>query len=208
MGIEGSIVGGGAGGAPISMELLQLIAADPVEFQRRMSLVEQSKKDFDEQLRKNQLVGDILALRKEASAAVDKANSALESAKNAVATLLSDSKDKSDKLIAAATAKAEGILEDATVEAVNTKFAADVILTKAKERAAAVKSREDDAAAMMKDAEAKYAAIEPDQKAFQEGLLKATAAVGEANQTKADYMAKCASLDAVAKQIAKALGGG
>jgi hypothetical protein len=207
MGIEGGVVGGGAGGAPVSMELLQLIAADPVEFQRRMALIEQSKKDFDEQLEKNQIVGDILALRKEASAAVDKANSALESAKNAVATLLSDAKDKADRLVADAVASGDRILTAATVEATDEKAAAAAILSEAKAKAAAVKAREDEAAATMKDAEAKYAAIEPDRKMYQEGALKAAIAVEEANQAKADYEAKCASLDAVAKQIAKALSG-
>jgi hypothetical protein len=207
MGIEGGVVGGGAGGAPVSMELLQLIAADPVEFQRRMALIEQSKKDFDEQLEKNQIVGDILALRKESSEAVDKANSALETAKNAVATLLSDAKDKADRLVAEAVFKAEGIVREASAEAAEHCAAAEAILSNAQEKAAAVKAREDEAAAMMKDAEAKYAAIEPDRKMYQDGAFKAAVAVEEANQAKADYEAKCASLDAVAKQIAKALSG-
>jgi hypothetical protein len=207
MGIEGGIVGSGAGGAPVSMELLQLIAADPAEFQRRMALIEQAKKDFDEQLEKNNLVGDILALRKEAAAAVDKANSALENANNAVATLLSDAAAKADRLIAAAQAKAEGIVNDATTEAEEQRAAAKAVLSDALEKAAAVESREAAAEATMKDAEAKYASIEPDRKMFQEATAKAERAAELAEQAKAAYEAKCADLVAVSQQIAKALSG-
>lgn len=207
MGIEGGIVGGSAGGTPVSMELLQLISADPAEFQRRMGLIEQSKKDFDDQLEKNQIVGDILALRKEASDAVDKANFALDSAKKAAATLLADAKDKAERVLVDANTKATDILNSATEIAKEENARAGATLKQAQEKARLVEVREDDAATMMKDAEAKYAAIEPDRKSFQDGLHKAAVAVEEANQMKTEYAAKCAALDAVAKQIAKALSG-
>jgi len=208
MGIEGGIVGGSAGGAPISMELLQLIAADPAEFQRRMALIEQSKKDFDEQLEKNQIVGDILALRKESSDAVNSANAALESAKKAAATLLSDAKSKADKLLAVAAEKADKIIEGAVEAAEEEKRLADTILKQAQDKAEGLAGREKAAATLMKDADKKYKSVEPDRKKFQMETAAAQAATEAAEKAKADYEAKIAELDAAAKQIAKVLGGG
>jgi len=207
MGIEGGVVGGGAGGAPVSMELLQLIAADPVEFQRRMALIEQSKKDFDEQLEKNQLVGDILALRKEASEAVDKANEALESAKNAAALLLADAKTKADRLVADATTEAERRLTAATLEADSQRAAIKSFREHVDAEMAGVQAREQTAATMMADAVAKYAAVEPDQKMYQEEAAKAKLAADRADQAKADYEEKRKMLDTVAQQLARVLSG-
>ena len=207
MGIEGSIVGGSAGGVPVSMELLQLIAADPVEFQRRMALLEQSKKDFDEQLEKNQIVADILALRKEAVDAVNAANATKVNSEAAAAKLLAEAKTQSEKLLEDAQVKASSILDEAIDAATEEKKLAATILSQAQAEADAVKAREAEAEATMKDAEAKYQAVEPDRKKFQADALAAQAAAVEADKAKAAYEAKYDELDAVAKQIAKVLGG-
>lgn len=208
MSIESGVVGGSAGSLPVSMELLQLIAADPTEFQRRMALVEQSKKDFDAQLEKNQMVGDLFALRKESTEAVDKANAALESAKEAAALILSNAKDEANKLLASAKTKADGIEAKAVAAAEEQTNLAAAILSQAQAEADAVQAREKAAAAMMKDAKAKYSAIEPDRKLFQDGVIESQLAAEQATQAKADYEAKREALTAVAKQLVEALNGG
>ena len=207
MGIEGSVVGDGAGGAQVSMELLQLIAADPKEFQRRMALIEQSKKDFDEQLKKNQIVGDILALRKESADAINSANDQLSKVKEDAKKLTSAATTKADKTVSAAEEKAADIIAKAEAAAAEEIEAAKKVMDAAKSAAMDIASREKEAQQMKLDADKKYKSIEPDRLEFNKQSALAVEATGEAMKAKESYEAQRVALEQAAKQIAKVLGG-
>jgi hypothetical protein len=208
MGIEGGIVGNAAGGAPVSMELLQLIAADPAEFQRRMALIEQSKKEFDEQLEKNQLVGDIIALRKEAADAVDQANATLSKAKVDSEAMLAAAKTKAGKTISSAESEAQEILKTANASAAEIRWAAEKIMEDAQAASQKVQVREEEAKALKAAADEKYKSVEPDKAEFQRQTELLKIANAESLKTKTEYLQKRGELEAVAQQIAKALNGG
>ena len=208
MGIEGGIVGNAAGGAPVSMELLQLIAADPTEFQRRMALIEQSKKDFDEQLEKNQLVGDIIALRKEAANAVDQANATLDKAKADAKSTLAAAKTKADKAVSSAEAEAQEILKTANASAAEIRWAAEKVMEDAQAALQAVQTREAEAKVLKAEADEKYKSVEPHKAEFQRQTELLKVANAEAVQAKDEYLQKRKELEGVAQQIAKVLNGG
>lgn len=204
MGIEGSVVGGGG----VSLEILQLIAADPAEFQRRMALIEQAKQDFEDQLKKNQIVGDILALRREAAAAVDVANEKLEKAKEDAKRLISTANSKVDKMVSTAQVNADDIIAKAEAHAANTVEAAKKIMDAANTAAANIADREREALQMKSDAEEKYRSVEPDRLEYQKQAAAAQKAAAASADAKADYDAQRAVLEKVAQQLAKVLNAG
>lgn len=207
MGIEGSIVGSSAGGIPVSMELLQLIAADPVEFQRRMALIDKSKKDFDDQMVKNGIVGDILALRKEAADAINSANDQLAKAKEEAKKLVSTATAQAEKTVSTAKDKAAGIVAKAEADATDTIEAAKKIMEAAQIAADDVEMREKEAAKMKADADEKYKSVDPDRREYQKQADAAAKAAAEASEAKASLETQWAVLAQAAQQIAKVLGG-